>query len=231
MAQEKILIVDDDLEICNIIELYVKAERMIPIIAHDYKSAISFVSNEVIDLILLDIMLPDVDGYELCLDIRKISNTPIIFISSKGEEIDKILALSTGGDDYITKPFLPGELMARIKANIRRSRLMFDNTDAISIFEFKDICINMTSHEVHICNIPINLSTIEFDIFMLLARNPNRVFSPAQLFQQIWKEASLDCDSGTVAVHISRLRKKIKKDHPDRGYILTIKGVGYKFQN
>ena len=231
MIGEKILIVDDDMDICEIIALYIEKERMVPLIACDRKEALSILEEYTVDLIILDVMLPDSDGYELCMEIRKNSNVPIIFLSSKGEEIDKILALTTGGDDYVTKPFMPGELMARIKANIRRSKMAQGSSNKQDMIRIDDVVIYPSSHEVFVSEQKVNLSAKEFDLMLVMAKNPNRVFSAEQLFQLVWKDQCIEGDSGTVMVHISRLRKKMEKDPSLPDYILTVKGVGYKFAN
>ncbi len=229
MAREKILIVDDEVEILELIKSYLIEEQFQVLTAQDAKCALESMKAETPDLILLDIMLPDIDGIELCLEIRKVSNAPIIFISCKSQEMDKVLALSVGGDDYVTKPFLPHELVARIKANLRRSRLTQNSKYTPSIIKYPGINVNMDSHEVHVNDELVTLSSKEFEILAILIKNPKRIYSTEQLFQMVWKVDGFDSDSRTIMVYISNLRKKIEKNPSNPEFIVNIRGVGYKF--
>src|SRR5690625_1611835 len=168
MAREKILIVDDEVEILDFIKSYLLREQFRVRTAENAAQALKEIKIEEPDLILLDIMLPDIDGMELCLEIRKITNAPILFISCKSEEMDKVLALSVGGDDYITKPFLPYELVARIKAHLRRTRLTQQTNYAPSIIRYPGISVNLDSHEVFVNNELVALSKKEFKILKVL---------------------------------------------------------------
>lgn len=232
MAGEKVLIVDDEKEINDLIKSYLLKEGFIPLCAYNGKEAMELVEQEKPDLIILDFMLPDIEGPELCLNIRKISNMPILFLSCRSEEIDKIVSLSSGGDDYITKPFLPGELIARIRANLRRSRagmeIIQDEGEKIMA---GDMIIDTQLRTVSIGGKSVNLTTKEFEILLILAQNPKRIFSMDQLFKIIWKTTNLSNDHKTVAVHISSLRKKIEPPDTEDKYILNIRGVGYKFNH
>lgn len=229
MAREKILIVDDEVEILELIKSYLIEEQYQVLTAQNAKRALTKIKTETPDLILLDIMLPDIDGIELCLEIRKISNAPILFISCKSQEMDKVLALSVGGDDYITKPFLPYELVARIKAHLRRNRLSQQTDDTPSIIEYPGISVNLDSHEVYINDELVALSGKEFEILAILIKKPKRIYSTEQLFQMVWKVDGFEADSRAVMVYISNLRKKIEKDPSNPEYIVNIRGVGYKF--
>lgn len=231
MAGEKILIIDDEKDISDLIKSYVLKEGFVPVCVYNGEEAKEIINSENPDLIILDFMLPDIDGPELCLDIRKVTNVPILFLSCRSEEIDKIVSLSAGGDDYITKPFLPGELIARIKANLRRSRNSNDETAAESTIIAGDMVIDLEMRTVYVQGDLISLTTKEFDILMLLAQNPKRIFSAEQLFKIVWKTTSLNNDPKTVAVHISALRKKIEAPDSDLKYIISIRGVGYKFNH
>ncbi|MCT4620528.1 MAG: response regulator transcription factor [Marinisporobacter sp.] len=231
MAREKILIIDDEKEIHELITSYLIKEAFQVFAVENGKDALEAVRIKKPDLIILDIMLPDIDGIELCLEIRKQCNAPIIFLSCKGEEIDKILALSVGGDDYLTKPFLPGELIARIKAHIRRNRLLTQVKKQSNIIAYPGIKMNLDSHEVWVDDELINLSSKEFEILSILAKNPKRIYSMDQLFQMVWKMNCLDGDSRTIMVYISKLRKKIEKNPSNPKYIMNIRGVGYKFNH
>ncbi|HHY91057.1 MAG TPA: response regulator transcription factor [Clostridiales bacterium] len=231
MAREKILIIDDELEINELIKSYLEKEDFQTSSAYNGRQALEMVRQEKPDLIILDIMLPDIDGIELCLDLRKHSDAPILFLSCKSEELDKILALSVGGDDYVTKPFLPGELVARVKAHLRRNRLLATPKKNNSIIKYPGLEVNLESHEVWVNQEPVNLSAKEFEILSLLIKNPKRIFSMEQLYQMVWKSESLEGDSRTIMVYISNLRKKIEPDPANPKYIINIRGVGYKFNS
>lgn len=232
MAGEKILIIDDEKEINDLIKSYVLKEGFVPLCAYNGKEAMSCITEENPDLIILDFMLPDIEGPELCLDIRKKTNIPVLFLSCRSEEIDKIVSFSAGGDDYITKPFLPGELIARIKANLRRSRNSQEDvlTEERTISAGKMI-IDPQFRTVTVGETVANLTAKEFDILLMLAQNPKRIFSAEQLFKIVWKTTSINNDPKTVAVHISALRKKIETPNADERYIISIRGVGYKFNH
>lgn len=231
MAREKILIIDDEIEILALIKSFLLEEQFQVSTAENAQSALESITTEPPDLILLDIMLPDIDGIELCLEIRKLSNAPILFISCKSQEMDKVLALSVGGDDYITKPFLPNELVARIKAHLRRSRLLQQTNFTPAVIEYPGIKVNLDTHEVFINNEPVVLSGKEFEILAVLIKNPKRIYSMEQLFQMVWKMDSLENDSRTIMVYISNLRKKIEIDPSNPQYIVNVRGVGYKFNS
>lgn len=232
MAGEKILIIDDEKPINDLIRSYVMKEGFIPLSAFSGKEALALIKSEKPDFIILDIMLPDIEGVDLCLEIRKTNNSPILFLSCKSEEIDKIIALSVGGDDYLTKPFLPGELIARIKAHLRRQK----STGAIAeaqdeILEFPGLIVNMQTREVFSDGQPVSLTAKEFDILQLFIQNPKRIFTADQIFELIWKTNSLGGDSRTVMVYISTLRKKLEQNPDNPKYLMSIRGVGYKFNH
>jgi DNA-binding response OmpR family regulator len=229
MAGEKILVVDDEAEISELISLYLVKDGFQVSTAENGQQAIEIAHKEKPDLIILDVLLPDIDGLEVCQVLRKYYNVPILFLSCKIKDIDKILGLTVGGDDYITKPFSPGELIARVKAHLRRHRLLqTDKKNEKSLLSFPGLIIDMESHMVLVDDYPVTLSAKEFQILALLAENPNRVFSPEQLFKNIWNTDTLG-DSRTIMVHISNIRKKIEITPLTHKYIKTIKGVGYKF--
>lgn len=232
MAGEKILIVDDEKPINDLIRSYLTKEGFLPLSAYTGKEALELIKSEKPNFIILDIMLPDIEGVDLCLEIRKTNNSPILFLSCKSEEIDKIIALSVGGDDYLTKPFLPGELIARIKAHLRRQK----STTAIDrsnedVIEFPGLTVNMQTREVFSDGQPISLTAKEFDILQLFIQNPKRIFTADQIFELIWRTNSLDGDSRTVMVYISTLRKKLEKNADGSKFIVSIRGVGYKFNH
>ena len=232
MAGEKILIIDDEKPINDLIRSYLAKEGFIPLSAFNGKEALELIKSEKPHFIILDIMLPDIEGVNLCLEIRKTNNSPILFLSCKSEEIDKIIALSVGGDDYLTKPFLPGELIARIKAHLRRQKSSeTQDTSQNEILEFPGLSVNLQTREVFSDGQPISLTAKEFDILKLFVENPKRIFTADQIFELIWKTNSLEGDSRTVMVYISTLRKKLEKNGDGSKYIVSIRGVGYKFNH
>lgn len=233
MAGEKILIVDDEEPINDLIRSYIMKEGFIPFSAFTGKEALELIKSEKPDFIILDIMLPDIEGIDLCLEIRKTNNSPILFLSCKSEEIDKIIALSVGGDDYMTKPFLPGELIARIKAHLRRIKNTSSSKDDThdEAYQFPGLLVNMQTREVISDGQFVSLTAKEFDILQLFIENPKRIFTADQIFELIWKTSSLEGDSRTVMVYISTLRKKLDKSPDHSKYIISIRGVGYKFNH
>lgn len=234
MPKEKILIVDDEKEINDLIKSYIVKEGFLAFSAYTGKSALQIIEAENPDLIILDVMLPDIEGTNLSLQIRGISNVPIVFLSCKGEEMDKIVALSAGGDDYMTKPFLPGELIARIKAHLRRNQSISQRENLEedkAIYRFPGLLINMQTHEVMIDMKPVTLTAKEFDILKLFIKSPRQIFTTDQIYESVWKATSLEGDSRTVMVYISNLRKKIEKNPSKPEYILSVRGVGYKFNH
>jgi DNA-binding response OmpR family regulator len=231
MARENILIIDDEAEISGLIQSYLGKEGFQVHVVDNGEDALQTVRHEKTDLIILDIMLPDIDGIELCLEIRKSCDAPILFLSCKAEEIDKILALSVGGDDYLTKPFLPGELVARVKAHLRRNRLLKNDKKQTQVIRYPGLEVDLDNREVWIGKELVSLSSKEFEILSILIKNPKRIYSMDQLFETVWKMTSLDGDSRTIMVYISNLRKKIEIDPSNPQYIINVRGVGYKFNH
>lgn len=229
MAREKILVIDDEADIAELIKSCLVDEQYQVMVASNATKGLELLQLEAPDLILLDVMLPDYDGVELCLEIRKTSNVPIIFLSCKSQELDKVLALSVGGDDYVTKPFLPNELIARIKAVLRRTRLAKQLDSSSSIIEYPGISVNLDTREVIANGESIILSGKEFEILEVLIKNPKRIYSMEQLFQMVWKMDSMQNDSRTVMVYMSNLRKKIERNPSNPQFIINVRGVGYKF--
>lgn len=230
MSKEKILVVDDDQAINKLVCSYLTKEQFIPLQAYDGTEALELLRRENPDLIILDVMLPDTEGPALSLEIRKHSNAPILFLSCKSQEIDKIIALSAGGDDYITKPFMPGELIARIKAHLRRQNSFSSgNNDPVSVFDAGDMHVDFESHECRIRDEEVGLTSKEFDILRLLIEHPKKVFPAAQIFESVWKTSCMENDTKTVMVYISTLRKKLEPHEDSPSYITSVRGVGYKF--
>lgn len=231
MSKEKILVVDDEHAINKLVCSYLSKEQFIPLPAYNGAEALTLLKKENPDLIILDVMLPDMEGSSLSLEIRKHSNAPIIFLSCKTQEIDKIIALSAGGDDYMTKPFMAGELIARIKAHLRRQNSLVNkhiHADT-SQYEMGDLRIDFDTHECFIGEREINLTSKEFEILKLLVTHPRKVFPASQIFETVWKTNCMENDSKTVMVYISTLRKKLEENPNDPNYIISVRGVGYKF--
>ncbi len=223
--EAKILIVDDEKNIVELIKFHLKKENYRVIEAYKGKDAIDLFKKEKPDLIILDVMLPDMGGFEVCKNIRKESKVPIIMLTAKGEEIDKILGFELGADDYITKPFSPRELLARIKAILKRTRTTNVDTNQIQLGPFK---VNVNRREIYKNDVLLELKPKEFDLLKLFIMNPGRVFTRQYLLEQIWGYDYLG-DTRTVDVHIRRLRQKIEDNAKNANYIKTIHGVGYKF--
>ncbi len=240
LEKQKILIVDDDLNIAELISLYLTKECYETTIVQDGIAALESFKNNDYNLILLDLMLPGIDGYEVCREIRKTSNIPIIMLSAKGEIFDKVLGLELGADDYIIKPFDSKELVARVKAVLRR----FNNTTPISvpvatpdtpsqpvatdsnIVKYTDLIINLSDYTVTYLGNNVDMPPKELELFYFLASHPNQVFTREQLLDNIWGYEYIG-DTRTVDVHIKRLREKIK-DHKEWS-LSTVWGIGYKF--
>lgn len=236
MAREKLLLVEDDPEIAGMLKLFLQREGFQIVSARTGSEALTLAKQEEPQLIILDILLPELDGFEVCRILRQQSNCPILLLSCKSDEEDKVLGLRLGADDYLTKPFSPRELIARINAHLRRIRMLDNNGQVASptvppqakSLVFEGLEINPASHEVLASGKLIALSAKEFHLLYLLAQRPNQVFSMEQLYNLAWG-ASDHGDSRTVMVHIRNLRKKIEPVPSHPRYILTIRGVGYKF--
>lgn len=234
MSSERILIVDDEKEIRDLVDIYLKGEGYETLKAENGEEALNLLEKEKVDLIILDIMMPKVNGIEACLKIREEREMPIIMLSAKSEDMDKILGLNTGADDYLTKPFNPLELVARVKSQLRRYK-RFNKTsnegNTITTFEntleVEDITINLETHEVFKDGEEIKLTPTEFDILVLLAENRGKVFSIENIYNSVWKQEFMQSDN-TVMVHIRKVREKIEEDPRKPKYIKTVWGVGYK---
>lgn len=234
--KQKILIVDDDANIAELISLYLLKECFDTLIVNDGEEAIEKFHSYQPGLILLDLMLPGIDGYEVCREIRKTSNVPIIMLSAKGEIFDKVLGLELGADDYMIKPFDSKELVARVKAVLRRFHPVVTpapqaTSTAIpptgDFVEYPDLLINLSNYSVTHCGNNIDMPPKELELFYFLASHPNQVFTREQLLDHIWGYEYIG-DTRTVDVHIKRLREKIK-DHTSWG-LSTVWGIGYKFE-
>ena len=217
-----ILIVDDDENIRNLLSIYLENEGFNTIKAENAKEALEILAEKEIELILLDIMMPQIDGIDACMRIRKDKNMPIIMISAKSEDMDKIHGLTAGADDYITKPFNPLELIARVKAQLRRyDKYNIGNNNSKVIIEIGDLTINTDTRQVWVDEKEVRLTPKEFDILELLARNKGIVLSIRKIYEEVWKEEFFKADN-TVTVHITNLREKIEADSKAPVYIKTI---------
>ncbi|MBL4937325.1 response regulator transcription factor [Clostridium sp. YIM B02515] len=231
MDKETILVVDDEKEIRDLIGIYLDNDGYKVIKASNGLEALNVLEKEDVDLILLDIMMPNMDGMEACMKIRQDKNMPIIMLSAKSEDMDKIMGLTTGADDYVTKPFNPLELLARVKSQLRRyTKLNVKTEKSDSIIEIGDLTIDVNSHEVRVGDREVKLTPREFDILFLLARNRGMVFSIEKIYETIWKEEFFESDN-TVMVHIRKIREKLESDSRKPQYIKTVWGVGYKIEN
>ena len=219
MDQINILVVDDEKEIADLVEIYLVSDGYKVFKANNALDGLEILEKEEIHLVLLDIMMPGMDGLEMCRKIRETNNIPIIMLSAKSTDLDKILGLGTGADDYVVKPFNPLELTARVNSQLRR-----DNE-----INIKGLSINKDNHKVVVYGEEIKLTPIEFDILYLLASNPGRVFSTDEIFEKVWNEKVYEANN-TVMVHIRRLRGKMKEDTRQNKIITTVWGVGYKIE-
>lgn len=223
-----ILVCDDDKEIVDAIEIYLSQEGYQIFKAYDGEQAISLLQKEDIHLLIMDIMMPKLDGIRATLKIREYSSIPIIMLSAKSEDTDKILGLNIGADDYITKPFNPLELVARVKSNLRRyTSLGSLNTESQSVYQAGGLMINDDTKEVTVDGEPVKMTPIEYNILLLLMKNQGRVFSINQIYESIWNEDAIGADN-TVAVHIRHIREKIEINPKEPRYLKVVWGVGYK---
>ena len=226
MNAEKILVVDDDLNICELLRLYLTKEGYNVVIANDGVTAVTMFQEESPNLVLLDIMLPKLDGWQVCREIRKFSETPIIMLTAKGEVFDRVLGLELGADDYVVKPFDTKEIVARIKAVLRRSAASAG--EEVKEVHFDKLSINLTNYELKVNGVQIDTPPKEMELIFHLAKNPNRVFTRDQLLDEVWGYDYYG-DSRTVDVHVKRLREKLEGTS-DKWELRTVWGVGYKFE-
>ena len=226
MTTGKILVVDDDTNICELLRLYMEKDGYVVAIANDGEEAVRKFSEFNPDIVLLDIMLPKLDGWQVCREIRKVSDKPIIMVTAKGETFDKVLGLELGADDYVVKPFDTKEIMARINAVLRRTATTPE--DEIKQVDYEDLSINLTNYEMKVKGTIISTPPKELELIYHLASNPNRVFTRDQLLDEVWGFDYYG-DSRTVDVHVKRLREKLENISP-KWELKTVWGVGYKFE-
>ena len=226
----RILIVEDEVAIADLEKDYLELSGFEVEIENDGTKGLERALHEEFDLFILDLMLPGVDGFEICKKIRETKNTPILMVSAKKDDIDKIRGLGLGADDYVTKPFSPSELVARVKAHLARyERLIGSNMPQNDIIEIRGIKIYKTARRVWVNGEEKQFTTKEFDLLTFLAENPNHVFTKEELFRKIWDMESIG-DIATVTVHIKKIREKIEMNTNKPQYIETIWGVGYRFK-
>ena len=226
----KILIIEDSVRLADTIAEALQNENYVVDTANDGQLGYEHASTGIYDMVILDLMLPGVDGFEICKKIRETKNTPILMVSAKKDDIDKIRGLGLGADDYVTKPFSPSELVARVKAHLARyERLIGSNMPQNDIIEIRGIKIDKTARRVWVNGEEKQFTTKEFDLLTFLAENPNHVFTKEELFRKIWDMESIG-DIATVTVHIKKIREKIEMNTNKPQYIETIWGVGYRFK-
>ncbi len=224
--QASILVVDDDVNICELVQLYLEKDGFSVQCAHDGAAALSLFRSASFDLVVLDLMLPKVDGMEVCREIRRQHTTPIIMLTAKGETFDKILGLEMGADDYLVKPFEPKELVARVKAVLRRTQGA-PEAEAKTV-SYPGLSISLLNYELLLAGVPVPVPAKELELLYHLAAHPNRVYTREQLLEEVWGFDYFG-DSRTVDVHVKRLREKLE-GHEDGWQLKTVWGVGYKFE-
>ena len=227
----KILVCDDDKEIVEAMDIYLTQEGFEVCKAYDGEEALKVLSQEEIDLLVIDIMMPKLDGIRATLKIREMNNIPIIILSAKSEDADKILGLNVGADDYMTKPFNPLELVARVKSQLRRYTQLGStmHTQGAAIYSAGGLIVNDDLKEVTVDGEPVKLTPIEYNILLLLVKNQGKVFSTNQIYESIWNENAIGVDN-TVAVHIRHIREKIEINPREPRYLKVVWGIGYKIE-
>ena len=228
--EKKVLIIEDEQAVAELEKDYLELSGFSVEIANDGMEGLEKVLKGKFDIVILDVMLPSVDGFEICKKIREVKNIPVIMVSSKKDDIDKIRGLGIGADDYMTKPFSPSELVARVKAHLSRyEKLMGVGKRENELIEIRGLKIDVTARRVWINDEERFFTTREFDLLVFLAANPNRVFTKEELFKEIWGMEP-EGDIATVTVHIKKIREKVELDSANPQYIETIWGVGYRFK-
>ena len=226
----RILVCDDEKDIVSALKIYLMADGYQVFEAYNGREALEILKKEDIHLVLMDIMMPEMDGITAMLKIREVSNVPVILLTAKSEDTDKVLGLTVGADDYVTKPFNPLELVARVKSQLRRyTKLGNLNTDNNAVFRAGGLVINDETKEVTVDGEPVKLTPIEYNILLLLMKNQGKVFSINQIYESIWNEEAIGADN-TVAVHIRHIREKIEINPKDPRYLKVVWGVGYKIE-
>jgi two-component system, response regulator len=224
----KILLIDDDKDLCNLLERELKNENFEVIVCHDGQTGLDTFKKQNYQLIILDIMLPAMNGYDVLTEIRKLNNVPVLMLTAKDSEIDKVSGLRLGADDYLTKPFLMAEFIARVQSLIRRFTVFNNHTEENITLKFKGLQIDVTLRTVLLNDNQIYLTAREFDLLYFLASNQGRVFTKEQIYTHVWNN-EYSYDDRNIMSFVSKLRKKIKNEKLDIDYIQTIHGIGYRF--
>lgn len=224
-----ILVCDDDKEIVDAIEIYLLQEGYKVEKAYDGEQALEILHNKKIDLMVIDVMMPKLDGIRATFQVRKTSSIPIIILSAKTEDVDKILGLNVGADDYVTKPFNPLELVARVKSQLRRYTTLSSSVQGETTYEAGGLVINDDLKKVTVDGEEVKLTPIEYNILLLLMKNKGKVYSISQIYEEIWNEEAIGADN-TVAVHIRHIREKIEINPKEPRYLKVVWGVGYKIE-
>lgn len=222
-----ILVCDDEKDIVSALEIYLQAEGYQIHKAYHGREALRIMETATIHLVLMDIMMPEMDGIEAMTEIRKQSNVPVILLTAKGEDTDKVLGLTVGADDYITKPFNPVELQARVRSQLRRYMQLGGGQPQDHVYTAGGIEINDKAKEVTLDGMPVSLTKIEYDILLFLMQHPDEVFSPREIYQNVWQDTPFG-NENTVAVHIRHLREKLEYDPASPRYLIAVWGRGYK---
>ena len=226
---QTILVCDDDKEIVDAIEIYLLQEGYKVEKAYDGEQALEILHNKKIDLMVIDVMMPKLDGIRATFQVRKTSSIPIIILSAKTEDADKILGLNVGADDYVTKPFNPLELVARVKSQLRRYTTLSSSVQGETTYEAGGLVINDDLKKVTVDGEEVKLTPIEYNILLLLMKNKGKVYSISQIYEEIWNEEAIGADN-TVAVHIRHIREKIEINPKEPRYLKVVWGVGYKIE-
>ncbi|HKM34059.1 MAG TPA: response regulator transcription factor [Lachnospiraceae bacterium] len=226
--EKKILVIDDDVELCNLLKQCLGNEGFQVNCLHDGKTGITFLKNNQVNLVILDVMLPEMDGFTILKQIRMFSEIPVLMLSAKSEEMNKVLGLKTGADDYITKPFGLSELIARVENLLRRCSVTDQDRKISPVLHYHDLEIDMDKCIVLKCNEIVQLTSKEYKLLCLLAQNPQKVFTKKQIYSNVWEEDFL-YDDNTIMALISRLRKKLEDNQETPRYIQTVWGLGYRF--
>ncbi|MBE5842430.1 MAG: response regulator transcription factor [Butyrivibrio sp.] len=227
---ENILVCDDDKEIVDAIEIYLQQEGYRVYKAYDGEQGLDILKTASIQLAIVDVMMPVLDGIHLVMELRKFSTVPVIFLSAKSEDSDKILGLNIGADDYITKPFNPLELVARVKSNLRRYMKLGSRESQENVYSTGGLVVDENSKEVTVYGESIRLTPIEYSILAFLVKNKGKVYSINQIYEQIWRDSAV-CADNTIAVHIRHIREKIEINPKDPKYLKVVWGVGYKIED
>lgn len=225
----QILLCDDEKDIINALKIYLENENYSFLEAANGEEAVRIVREQEVHLVVMDIMMPVMDGIQAMVEIRKNSNVPVILLTAKGEDADKILGLNIGADDYITKPFHPMEVCARVKSQLRRYMQLGSGSTASHMMQIGGVELNDRTKQVMVDGEEINLTPTEYDILKLLMQNPGKVFSPKEIYERVWKDLPYGSES-TVPVHIRHLREKIEIDPAEPRYLKVVWGQGYKFE-